>query len=388
MRKEIAQAAKEGAAKYAEQELELLKKLSAIDCGTFDEEGNAKVIDTLRPVFSTLNAKVEERYVEGVGTHLIIRINPGSSKGKVMFSAHLDTVFSRGDAADNPWHVQGDWAYGLGIADCKGGVVTSLYGVKIMQEAGLLPEKEIVMIYNCDEEVGSPEGKKIFQEEAKTTDMAFVFEPARGIGGILTERKGICAYSVKITGKTAHPGISYKEGRSAVIELAHQTLALYEKNDETLGIAYNITDVEGGSKSGGIPEYAKATVTTPLGTVDAINRVREDMTTVRDHVFVDGCSNEVEEEICHPYMPPSEENRQVYHLVKKAGELLGQELPEESTAGASDANLLCGYGIPVVCGLGPYMKDIHTVKEGLLIPSLQEKTALAAALVGILDEEA
>ncbi len=91
------------------------------------------------------------------------------------------------------------------------------------------------------------------------------------------------------------------------------------------------------------------------------------------------------EEICHPYMAPTAENKKLYHMLKAAGELIGQDLPEESTSGASDANLIAGYGLPVVCGLGPYMKNIHTFQEGLLIPTIEEKTALTAALLGIMD---
>ena len=44
--------------------------------------------------------------------------------------------FKKGDTAENPPHIEGDRFYGLGSADCKGGLLVSIYGVKILQENG------------------------------------------------------------------------------------------------------------------------------------------------------------------------------------------------------------------------------------------------------------
>lgn len=383
----VVRAARDGARKYAQQELELLKTVCSVDSGTGNEEGNAFVVDRLREVLATMDVDVEERYDKGVGKHIIAKIRPPKSTGKIILNAHLDTVFAPGDVQKHPVRTDGDWLWGLGAADCKGGVITSIFAVKIMQEAGLLPNREIVMIYNCDEETGSFSGRKIFQEEAAGADMALVFEPAREENGILTERFGIAVYDISVTGKTAHPGLAYHEGRSAVIELAYQTVRLYEHNNEKLGVYYTISDVKGGSDSGGVPEWAFASVSTPVSSAGALAQIAQDMELLGTKAFIEDCRSEAKQVICHPYMGPTKENRAVYHLLKRAGELLGTELPEQSSGGASDANLWTGYGVPAVCGLGPYMKDIHTFNERLLIPSMEEKTALAAVFLGILGQE-
>ena len=38
-----------------------------------------------------------------------------------MAAAHLDTVFPEGTAAERPFNIEGDWAKGPGVADCKSG---------------------------------------------------------------------------------------------------------------------------------------------------------------------------------------------------------------------------------------------------------------------------
>jgi glutamate carboxypeptidase len=43
----------------------------------------------------------------------------------------MDTVFPPGEAAGNPFRTDDERAYGPGVADCKGGIAVSLYGLVI-----------------------------------------------------------------------------------------------------------------------------------------------------------------------------------------------------------------------------------------------------------------
>lgn len=90
--------------------------------------------------------------------------------------------------------------YGLGLVDCKGGFVVSAHAVMLMQEEGLLPNKEIVMLCTCDEEIMSPTSYPLFEKEAAGADMAFVFEPSREDNGALASRKGVFLIDIKVTG--------------------------------------------------------------------------------------------------------------------------------------------------------------------------------------------
>lgn len=151
---QILQAAKEGAKKYFDEQVSLLTKFSSIDCGTCDEEGNKKIVAIVENLLNTIQGiQIEKHYSKGFGQHIVAKLKPENPDGKIILSAHMDTVFKKGDTAENPPHIEGDRFYGLGSADCKGGLLVSIYGVKILQENGLLPNKEIVFIFNCDEEL-------------------------------------------------------------------------------------------------------------------------------------------------------------------------------------------------------------------------------------------
>ena len=130
---QILQAAKEGAKKYFDEQVSLLTKFSSIDCGTGDEEGNKKIVAIVENLLNTIQGiQIEKHYSKGFGQHIVAKLKPENPDGKIILSAHMDTVFKKGDTAENPPHIEGDRFYGLGSADCKGGLLVSIYGVKIL----------------------------------------------------------------------------------------------------------------------------------------------------------------------------------------------------------------------------------------------------------------
>ena len=375
-------AARQGAKKYAGEQLELLRRLSEIDHGTGNIEGNRQVIQQMDALFATMDIAVEYPENPGRGRHVVARIKPERSTGKVIINSHLDTVFKPGDAAAHPFRIEGDIAYGLGIADCLGGFVVSCYAVKIMQQAGMLPDKEIVMIYNSDEEIGSPSGRSIFQQEAKDAQMAFVFEPAREENGILTYRKGVAACKLEVFGKEAHAGLKYTEGRSATVELAHQILALNAMNDPKTEKFYNVGPLTGGKGAGIVAGHASADIMISLADNDSFSQVCADMERLEKNIMVDGCTVKASADMIFPPMEHTAGNVSVYEIVHEVGLQMGVDYPEQFSAGSSDACYFTTYGVPTVDGLGPYMYDIHTFNERLVISSIQQKTQLFAVVLG------
>ena len=155
---------KELAEGYLQEQVDLLMRFTAVDSESNYVEGNRQVIDMARAVLETIpGVTMEEMFFEGCGTHLIARIKPEHPEGKIILNSHMDTVFPVGYAAKFPPYVDEDnWLHGLGSGDCKAGFAVSAYAVKIASELGLLPNKEIVMLYSCDEEIGSITCRKVF----------------------------------------------------------------------------------------------------------------------------------------------------------------------------------------------------------------------------------
>ena len=381
---EILKIAEEGAEKYFSTQMGLLEKFSSIDCGSKNEAGNKMVVKIVETLLEPMGVKLEYLKAPGLGTHIIGRLTPEKSTGKILLMAHLDTVFGEGETKKHPFRIDGEWAYGLGIADCKGGLLTAIYSVKIMQEAGMLPDKELIFLLNCDEELGSPSSQELFKEVMTGAEYAFVFEPTREQNGIYTSRGGVAEGTIDITGKAAHAQIKYYEGSSAVVELSNLILKLVGKNDKEKTLLYNVAPISGGVRPGVIADEAHADYCATFTSAEALEQAKKDVANLENEGIVDGCQIKTTFHVLFPPMERTEGNQKTYQLVKSAGEIMGIDLPEGATPGSGDSCFSSYLGVPSVDCLGPYMQDTHSINERMLISSLKERTTLFSIVLATL----
>jgi glutamate carboxypeptidase len=366
---------------YFSHQLDFLSKLISFDSGTGNLEGNKNVVDLIAQFLERLPATVTTVTVPEVGCHLIAKLGQGGSR-KILCLAHLDTVFGPGQAQQHPFRIEGPRAYGLGIADCKGGVAVSLFGLLIAHELGLIsPDLEIALLYTCDEETGSKSSKALFETESSNAGCAFVFEPARAENGLITSRKG-CAYgSLVAAGQEAHAGNAYLKGVDANLGLAKTLVELSRYNIPDKELFFNAGTIQGGRRADVVSEFAKSEFFVTFGSSEDLDYIANSLKCLENKELVSKCQVSSHLEVYFPPMPRTPGNVRAYESVANAGALLGMELPEQSSAGSSDACWCSYYGMPVIDGLGPYMFDIHTKNESLLLDSLKSKTELFALVL-------
>ena len=73
---------------------------------------------------------------------------------------------------------------------------------------------------------------------------------------IVTARKGVRSFFAEAFGKAAHSGVEPEKGRSAILTLAHQIIALQNLNDYANGVSVNVGVVEGGRARNIVAEEA------------------------------------------------------------------------------------------------------------------------------------
>jgi glutamate carboxypeptidase len=317
---------------------------------------------------------------------MIARIKPENSTGKIILQGHTETVFKEGETQNHPFRIDGEWAYGLGAADMKAGLLTFLYALKIMQEADLLPDKEICILLNCDEEIGSFSSQKFFHKEYEGAEYAFVFEPARGDNEVYTSRVGVAEGNIQVTGIAAHAQAAYLEGSSAVFEISNIILKLMGKNDISRRLLYNVAPLSGGKSPGVIADEAHAVYCVSLTSQDTIDQAAKDVEELETQGIIKGCSIKTDFKVLFPPMERTEGNHKAYELVRDAGKIMGLDLLElpETGKSSSDACFASYYGVPTVDCIGPYMLDIHKFTERVLISSIKEKTKLFSIVLGML----
>ncbi|PLS78046.1 MAG: hypothetical protein CYG59_20555 [Chloroflexi bacterium] len=316
--------------------------------------------------------------VEPVGaTHVLARW-PGAGK-PILVLGHYDTVYPRGTLATQPVVQRGAQLFGPGVVDMKGGLLIGCVAIQALRALGRMGPRPIWFLCTSDEELGSPTSRSAIEELARQAEAALVLEAAGNGGALKTARKGVGLYELSISGRAAHAGVAPEQGRSALLELAHQTIWLHELNDAEQGTTVNVCVASGGTATNVIPAEARADVNVRVRTAAEGERIAAALA-VRQPVIEDvtiqfsGGINR----------PPMERTPAIATLFGKAQSLaseFGLELAETSTGGGSDGNFTAALGVPTLDGLGPTGGGAHALHEHVNLDSFVPRTALFARLL-------
>jgi glutamate carboxypeptidase len=305
---------------------------------------------------------------------------PGGARAILI--GHMDTVFDPGTAAERPFRIDDDVAYGPGVTDMKSGLLAGLYAIKtIVAERGGVPFERLVFVANPDEEVGSPTSTPHIQALATDVDVALVLECARANGDIVSARKGIVDLRITVNGRAAHAGVEPEKGRSAILEAARIVEDLHALNGRWPGVTVNVGVIGGGTRFNVVPERCSLDVDIRATARDALVTAEEEIRRIAAATEVPDTTVEVDElNRWWPMERLERSERLVDHARAVAGSL-GFEVADASTGGASDANTTSGMGIPSLDGLGPIGGNDHAPGEYLEVDSIVPRTAMLAGLL-------
>ncbi|MFI5255584.1 MAG: M20 family metallopeptidase, partial [Candidatus Limnocylindrales bacterium] len=338
--------------------LEDLATLVNIDCGSYTKAGVDQVGRWTARFLERLGASVEIRPDERLGDTVVATLHGRKGAPRALLIGHLDTVFDPGTARQRPFRVSSGRAYGPGVTDMKSGLLGGLYALIALRAASddddvWLPFEELVFIANPDEEIGSPVSTPAIRAAALEADVAFVLECARANGDIVSSRKGSLDLRLTVTGRAAHAGVEPEKGTSAVLEAAHQTIALHALNGRWPGVTCNVGVVRGGTRPNVVAEEAVLEVDLRSPTRADLEAAEAAIRAICAAPTVAGVSTKVDEAGRHwPMEKLAASGRLVDHATSLARRL-GFELHDAATGGASDANTTAGLGVATLDGLGP-----------------------------------
>ena len=248
--------------------LATLKDLVAIESGSGDREGLDKISELIHGRLAALGGSVE--YVEPtdvykmhdtptkVGRMVQARFT-GKGTQKILMIAHMDTVYLRGMGAQQPFRVEGNRAYGLGIVDDKQGVALILHTLKVLKDVNFDQYGTITVLINADEEVSSPGSRALLTKLGSEHDAVMSFEGSRHNSDHLSlATSGIAAVTLSVKGKASHAGSAPELGRNALYELAHQILQTKDFSDPSVGVKMNWTVAKAGTNRNVIAADAEA----------------------------------------------------------------------------------------------------------------------------------
>lgn len=250
--------------------LQTLKIIVEIETGSTNRAGLDKLSDLLAERFKALGGTVElieptaaetykmEDTPEKIGRALKATFK-GTGTKRIMLLAHMDTVYPEGMLAQQPWRVEGDKAYGLGIADDKQGVATILHTVAMLKALNVRDYGTLTVLINGDEEISSPGSRKLIARMGAEHDAVLSFEASRVDSDKLSlATSGIALATLTVRGRASHAGSAPERGVNALYELSHQLLQLRDLSAPQRGLKVNWTVAKAGVVRNMIPPGAQA----------------------------------------------------------------------------------------------------------------------------------
>ena len=313
------------------------------------------------------------------GDVLEARFGPRKRGGAkpILLLGHLDTVWPLGTLRNMPHRIADGRLWGPGTLDMKAGVAMALTAIEMLSEADLL-RREVILLLNSDEEIGSLISRPITEKLAQESAAVFVLEPAQGLA-YKTARKGTGNWRIDIQGVAAHAGVDFSRGASALRELARVIETVSGWTDLKRGLTVSVGLAGGGSKTNVIPAESFAEVDVRIAKIADGPRIERRFAGLR--AKDKRCSLRVTGGINRP---PMERTRGTVRLFEQARSLaaeLGIALDEASTGGASDVNFTSALGIPTLDGMGAVGEGAHANHESIVLEHLAPRTALLAGML-------
>ena len=301
-------------------------------------------------------------------------------QASALLMGHCDTVFGKGEAARRPFTVEGDRAYGPGVADMKAGLVMNSFLLAAFQRLSYL-EQQLVALYTSDEEVGSAASRGVIEEEARNAMLVLNAEPGRVSGNLVSERKGGSFLRLRVKGRSAHTGVDFAAGVSAISELARKIVAMDAITDIERGVTVNVGLISGGQSVNTTAPDAEGSIDVRYNTLsdrrDALERIGD----IVARSWVAGASATLE--MTGEFLPleATAKSTDMFERYRAAARDLGFDIGAERTGGCADSGFAASVGAATLCGTGPVGGKAHTADEYVELDTLVPRAQAAALMI-------
>ena len=368
------------------QILGLLEALTMIESPTYDKDGVDRVGRLVADTLAALGAQLEFFPQTQAGDHLLARWDSaaGDASGPpILLLLHMDTVHPLGALKINPPRVEAGRFYGPGALDMKASIAMAATMFQALGAADAWPQRPVWALFTSDEETGSATSRSLIEylgrQAAQRGGLVLCMEPALPNGALKTWRTGVGIFELVVHGRASHAAADHRRGRNALVELAHQVLALSALTDYDKGTTVNVGVAAGGTASNVVPQQARAEIDFRM--LDMAEAERLESTLRGLQPVTPGTRLEARGGLNRPPMPFNPLMARTFRQAQQIGARLGLALKRGGTGGGSDANFVAPLEAAVLDGLGPLGRGAHTDDEYVEIASLAERTALLSALV-------
>jgi glutamate carboxypeptidase len=289
--------------------------------------------------------------------------------------------------AQQPFRIDGDRVYGLGIADARGGLATILHTLAILRAMNYRDYGTVTVFINPDEEIGSPGARNHHTRLGAEHDAVMSFE---GGGNPEDDRvrlatSGHALALLTVRGRASHAGAAPERGVNALDELAFQILQMRDLSDPATGVKVNWTLARAGVVFNMIPPEAQATGDVRVARIADYDGIEKKL---RERVAKKLLPETQVELVFERRFPPLEPKPSSRALAAHAQAIyreidLKLNVREDSAGGFTDAaNASLKTAAPVIEGFGLHGFGAHTTNaEYILMSSIEPRLYLAVRMI-------
>ena len=302
---------------------------------------------------------------------------------RLFFEAHMDSVAptTGTNVIEKDGVLYSDGTTTLG-GDDKSGVAAVLEAMQCIIENDL-PHGDIQVCFTIGEETGSY-GVRYMDKTMIQADAGYCMDCGGHPGAIFNASPKAINLKLKVKGKSAHAGLEPEKGINAIMLAADALHALpaYGRIDEETTLSVDMID--GGLAPNIVPEACEIVIDMRCPNQTKLERLKNETVEIfRNVVEAKGGAVEVAVKEVAPGVNLNTDHATV-KLAATAAEKLGFPVSTGFTGGCSDANFLCGMGLPTVL-LATGMDKIHTTEERLALEDLYNA---ASWVLGSVEEAA
>ena len=377
--------------------LQTMKELVEIESGSADIEGLDKIASVIAGRLKQLGAKVElveagpeiyKMFDTPAKIGKMVRATfTGTGTKKILLLAHMDTVYPRGMLAGQPFKIEGDRAFGLGIADDKQGIAIILHSLTMLRALNFRDYGTLTVLINGDEEISSPGSRQLITKVGGEHDAVLSFEGGGGpqFDQIRLATSGIGSATITVRGRASHAGGAPERGVNALYEIAHQVLQARDLSNPKVGTHVNWTLARAGIVRNMIPPGAQAQADIRVDRVADLDGIEQALRERIKNKLLPEAEVTLEFENRRPPLQATDASRALGAHAANIYAEIGQKLTvrDRPTGGGTDAAFAAlSTKAPVVEGFGLRGFGAHTTNaEYILIPSIEPRLYLATRMI-------
>jgi glutamate carboxypeptidase len=300
---------------------------------------------------------------------------------QVVLTGHYDTVYPA-DSAFQAVVARPDGALnGPGIADMKGGISVMLGALEAFETH---PDRERVgwtVLLSPDEEIGSPASAPLLAGLGARGHVGMTYEPALADGTLAGARKGSGNFHLVVSGKAAHAGRAFGEGRNAVAGAALAAASLHALNGLREGVTINVARISGGGALNVVADNAVVRFNVRVPDLDAADWITAAIAEIATSPPFEGLTLDLHGGFTRPPKPMDAAQTALFEAVRETGALLSQTIAWSPSGGVCEGNNLHAAGLPNIDTLGVRGGLIHSPQEFAWPDSFIERAQLSLLML-------